>query len=105
MEPRIGGKVYEDWGNGAGVIWYEIFALNPGVSLDLHGQMGIPYGPAVTLLHLELVSSAEGTRLKVSDSTIGAAGDPSEKSAGWQQIFGAGLKSFVEKGPVPKKRA
>jgi len=96
MEPRIGGRVFEDWGNGAGVIWYEIFALNPGVSLDLHGCMGIPYGPAVTLLHLELSPQPDGTRLKVSDTTIGTPGNPSEKTEGWYQIFRDGLKRHVE---------
>ena len=96
MEPRIGGKVFEDWGDGAGVVWYEIFALNPGVSLDLHGQMAVPYGPAVTLLHLELVAEGGGTRLKVSDSTIGVTGDPKEKLSGWEQVFRDGLKRYVE---------
>ncbi len=96
MEARIGGKVFEDWGDGAGVVWYEIFALNPGVSLDLHGQMAVPYGPAVTLLHLELAPEGEGTRLKVTDSTIGVTGDPKEKISGWEQVFRDGLKRYVE---------
>jgi DNA-binding transcriptional ArsR family regulator len=97
IEPRIGGKVYEDWGGGAGVVWYEVFALNPGVSLDLQGSMAVPYGPAITLLHLELEARPGGTRLKVSDSTIGAAGDAKSKHDGWQQVFGDGLKAYVER--------
>ena len=28
-------------------------ALNPGVSLDLQGTLGVAYGPAVSIVHLE----------------------------------------------------
>ena len=97
MEPRIGGRVYEDWGDGAGVVWYQVFGMNPGVSLDLQGCMAVPYGPALTLLHLELAARGKGTRLAVSDTTIGVVGDPQEKTDGWRKLFGEALKRFVEK--------
>jgi DNA-binding transcriptional ArsR family regulator len=100
IEPKIGGRVYEDWGGGAGVLWYQVFAIHPGVSLDLHGAMGVPYGPAITLLHLELAVTAEGTMLKVSDSTIGVAGDRRARTEGWQRVFGEGLKAYVEATPA-----
>ena len=96
IEPHLGGKVYEDWGDGNGAVWYQIFAINPGVSLDLQGCLAVPYGPAISLLHLELAPAASGTLLKVSDSTIGDAHDSASKTEGWQQIFGAGLKAYVE---------
>ena len=100
IEPRLGGRVFEDWGDGNGVIWYTVFGVNPGVSLDLQGCMAVPYGPALTLLHLDLAPRGSGTRLALSDSTIGAAGHEGteEKTKGWQQVFGAGLKAFVEGG-------
>ena len=96
LEARIGGKVFEDWGNGAGVIWYHVFGMNPGVSLDLQGAMGVPYGPALTLLHLELETRDGVTLLKVSDSTVGAGGGSQAKIEGWQQVFRDGLKRHVE---------
>jgi DNA-binding transcriptional ArsR family regulator len=98
IEPRLGGRVYEDWGNGNGVVWYQVFGLNPGISLDLQGSMAVPYGPALTLLHLELAAAKAGTTLKISDTTIGAAGHEgeAEKAKGWEQIFGEGLKRHVE---------
>ena len=100
IEPRLGGRVFEDWGDGNGVIWYTVFGVNPGVSLDLQGCMAVPYGPALTLLHLDLAPRGSGTMLALSDSTIGAAGHEGteEKTKGWQQVFGAGLKAFVEGG-------
>lgn len=96
IEPHLGGKVYEDWGDGAGVVWYQVFAINPGVSLDLQGCLAVPYGPAISLLHLELAPVAAGTVLKVSDSTIGEGHSSAGKVDGWQQVFGGGLKAFVE---------
>ena len=97
MEPRLGGRLYEDWGDGAGVIWYEIFAINPGTSIDLQGSLAVPYGAGTSLLHLELAQKKRTTVLKVSDVTIGAAGDATEKTKGWETIFRAGLKRHVER--------
>jgi uncharacterized protein YndB with AHSA1/START domain len=35
IEPRLGGRGYEDWGRDAGVIWFQVFAIDPPHSLDL----------------------------------------------------------------------
>jgi DNA-binding transcriptional ArsR family regulator len=97
IEPRLGGKMFEDWGDGAGVIWYDVFAINPPHSIDLKGCMAVPYGPAHTLLHLELAASGAGTILKLSDSTIGLPKDcGTSKIDGWKQLFEDSLKSYVE---------
>jgi DNA-binding transcriptional ArsR family regulator/uncharacterized protein YndB with AHSA1/START domain len=98
IEPKLGGKMYEDWGDEAGVIWYEIFALNPPHTLDLRGCLAVPYGPAFSLLHIELKASGKDTVLRLSDSTIGAPKDDKKaKVDGWKQLFEDGLKSYVEK--------
>ena len=101
IEPRLGGRVYEDWGDGAGVVWFQVFALNPLHSLDLQGCMAVPYGPAHTLLHLELETRGATTVLKVSDATIGLqhdCGAGGSKADGWRQVFEGGLKKYVEAG-------
>jgi len=99
IEPRLGGRAYEDWGNNTGVIWFQVFALNPPHSVDLQGCMAVPYGPAHTLLHLELVARGAATVLKVSDSTIGftKGGGDGSKLAGWRELFEDGLKKYVER--------
>lgn len=104
IESKLGGKMYEDCGNGAGVIWYEIFAFNPPQSLDLKGYLAIPYGPALSLLHLELKPSGKKTILRLSDSMMGVAQDDTKaKADGWKQLFEDGLKSYVEKQVQVKK--
>lgn len=97
IEARLGGKVYEDYGEGSGAIWYEVFALNEPHSLDLNGCVAVPYGPAHSLLHLELEGREGGTVLKLSDSTIGFAKDcGASKADGWKQVFEEGLRKYVE---------
>ena len=99
IEPRLGGRVFEDWGNDSGAIWYQVFAINPQTSLDLQGAMAVPYGPALSLLHLELADEGRATVLRVSDSTLGGSGDcDGTKQEGWRQVFDAGLRAYVEKG-------
>ena len=90
--------MYEDWGDGAGVIWYEVFAMDPLHSLDLRGCLAVPYGPAFSLLHLELRAKGNETVLMLSDSTIGAPKDDggAAKADGWKQLFEVGLKNYVE---------
>jgi uncharacterized protein YndB with AHSA1/START domain len=97
IEPKLGGKMYEDLGDGAGVIWYEVFAINPPHSLDLKGYLAVPYGPAFSLLHLELKANGKETVLTLSDSTIGVSTDGGKsKLNGWRQLFEDGLKTYVE---------
>ena len=89
--------MYEDWGNGEGLVWYRVFGIEAAVSLHLEGCMAPPYGPAHTLLKLELTKAGSATILKVSDSTIGAAGGcGGSKADGWRQVFEDGLKKHVE---------
>jgi DNA-binding transcriptional ArsR family regulator/uncharacterized protein YndB with AHSA1/START domain len=97
LEPTLGGKMYEDCGEGAGVIWYEVFAIDPPRSIDLRGFLAVPYGPGLSLLHLELLESGNETVLKLSDSTMGALTDGGKaKSDGWKHLFADGLKQYVE---------
>lgn len=99
LEAKLGGRMYEDLGDDAGVIWFQVFAIDPQKTLDLQGCMAVPYGPAHTLLHLELVPNGKSTILKVSDSTIGLVKSSGEdKFDGWKQIFEGSLKAFVESG-------
>ena len=97
LEPQLGGRMYEDFGDGAGAIWFQVFAIDPERTLDLQGCLAVPYGPAHTLLHIELTARGQVTILKVSDSTIGLVKDAGgDKLDGWKQIFEGGLKPFVE---------
>jgi uncharacterized protein YndB with AHSA1/START domain len=100
IEPRPGGRMYEDAGDG-GLLWYTVIAIDPPVSMTLAGHLAPPYGgPATSLMRLSLAPAGPSrTRLSVTDSVFGRLGPSSKKTieAGWRQLFGVALKEFLEK--------
>jgi uncharacterized protein YndB with AHSA1/START domain len=99
FEPRLGGRLYEDWGEGRGRTWFTIETFDPPRVLEMAGHLYPAYGgPSVTLVRLEFVEEGKGTRLKLMDAVCGRVEEGTKKSLeeGWKALFGAGLKSFVE---------
>jgi uncharacterized protein YndB with AHSA1/START domain len=99
IEPRLGGRVYEDWGAGAGLLWFTVIGLNPPTTLMLLGHLTPAFGgPAMSVLELTLQSVGESVVLRVSETVSGRA-EPSMEATlrdGWLAIFDAGLRAFVE---------
>ena len=101
FEARLGGHLFEQDAAGNGAIWYTVYAIDTGVSIDLAGQLSPAYGgPVQSLLRLVLREHGDHTVLELTDAVIGNVGPNSSKSLsdGWRAIFGAGLKAFVERG-------
>ena len=95
IEPKLGGRMYEDWGDGQGLIWYNVFGVDAPDSIHLSGCMAPPYGPAHTLLVLKLEARDGATVLKLSDATIGKT-DKCAKEEGWKELFEGAFKPYVE---------
>jgi len=101
FEPKLGGRLFEDWGEGAGVLWYTVIAIDPPNSIDLVGYLTPMWGgPAISMLRLELHENEAATVLKVSDAILGPAKeqDADTKKEGWMLLFGQGLKPYIESG-------
>lgn len=101
FEAKLGARLSEESGAGAGIVWYQVIALDPMRSVDLAGHLAARYGgPASSLLHIEIVPGAkEGTSvLKLTDSVFGRVGPDMKASlsAGWQAIVGDGLVAWLE---------
>ncbi len=100
LEPWAGGRVFEEGEDGAALLWYQVIAIDPPLSLNLVGHLAPPYGgPATTMLHLSLEATGTGTTvLRIADAAFGVVDDQwrSSVTAGWQTLFGDGLKTFVE---------
>lgn len=99
FEPRVGGRLFEDWGDGAGVLWGTVFAFDPGRSFDLITHSSAAWGgPRTSMLHVELRNQDKGTLLKVSDAVQGRIDETSAASLheGWSLLFGEGLRPYVE---------
>lgn len=101
LEPHLGGRMYEDWGNGAGATWYQVTEIQPGRSLGLSGTMPAAFGgPALSLLRLVLRPEGGATVLELTDSEFRK---PTEKAhaslaEGWRQLFEQAFKRYVEGG-------
>ena len=98
FEARVGGRVFEEGENGAGVLWYTVIAIDPPRSVDLSSQLAAKFGgPALCMLRLDLVPEGSGTVLKLSDSILGPDTDPNCKRDGWRLLLEEGLKEYVER--------
>jgi uncharacterized protein YndB with AHSA1/START domain len=103
FEPRVGGRMFEDWGGGAGQLWYTVVGMDPPHALDLAGQLTAAFGgPGSTHLRVTLEDEGEATRLRVSDGIFGRVDEETalELAAGWRRLFTEGLKEYVESDTV-----
>ena len=102
LEPRLGGLVFEETGNGGcGFAWGHIISFQPHFHLGYIAQIVPPWGgPAQSVVQITLKESGGGgTQLTLTDSIIGHLSDDlvSSLDGGWRQLYGeGGLKSFVE---------
>jgi uncharacterized protein YndB with AHSA1/START domain len=100
FEPRLSGRVYEDWGNGAGLVWFDVIGVDPPRSLLLRGQLFARYGgPATSLIEIRLEASDDGkTVFHLRDTTFGRISRELEANTrdGWIALFEDGLKRYVE---------
>jgi uncharacterized protein YndB with AHSA1/START domain len=104
LETRLGGRMYEDWGNGAGATWYTVTEIDPGKSLGFSGTMPAAFGgPAISLLRLVLRPegpNGETTVLELTDSEFRLATEKAQASLdeGWRLLFEQAFKGYVESG-------
>lgn len=98
IETVLGGRVYEDFGGGDGLVWYSVIGVEMGRELTLAGHLLPPFGgPAVTALRLTLSVKGKDTLLHVKDDRFGMLAGESPID-GWRLVFDAGLRQHVESG-------
>lgn len=96
IEPKVGGRVYEDFGNDEGLLWYTVVGVEAGKELILAGHLLPPFGgPAVTSLRLSLVANGSSTLLRIRDDRFGVLG-VDLPSDGWRYVFDNGLRQYIE---------
>lgn len=101
FEPRVGGRLYEDRGEGNGLLWYQVIALEAPQTLLLSGAVAPPFGgPFTSLLRLTFTAVGKSsTRFELTDSVFGLLGDPTNVAAGWKALFEEAFKRHVEGPP------
>ncbi len=96
LEPRVGGSLYEDWGDGRGHLYATVTAYDPPVALSTRGRLA----PG-TILDTEYLFEADGDRtvLRVSKVAVGPISD--EEAAGIRKYgdldnFADALRRVIE---------
>lgn len=96
IEAELGGRAYEDFGNGDGLVWYTVIGIEAPRELLLAGYLLPPFGgPAMTSLRITLVSQSGGTLVRIRDDRFGMLGGQSPVE-GWRSVFDGGLRRYVE---------
>ena len=96
---RAGGQLIESRPDGSSLLWYTVQMCKREESLYLVGYIAPDFGgPATTMLRLKLVGTQNGTTLMIQDSICGHIEDSTASclEIGWAQLFGEGLKQYLE---------
>ena len=99
IEPRIGGRMYEDRGDGNGLVWATVTGIDAPHSILLTGILTPEFGgPAHTFFQFTLEPvDDDATLVKISDTIFGNIDESlaGKMHEGWLALF-EGLRKFVE---------
>lgn len=98
LEANPGGRMFEHWEDGGGVLWGTVVTVEPQKSLQVAGHLFPNYGgPSLWYATWSLEANGAGTRLKFSESSVGRVSDEGlkQKDEGWKFLCDA-LKNHVE---------
>lgn len=99
LEPELGGRFYEVWGENEGVLWATVTGIKWGERLELTGPIGMR-GAVQAVVSFELEPKGNATILRLSHQAVGEVTKETEENygQGWQDLVGTRLKAFVETG-------
>jgi len=100
IEPIIGGKMYEDFGDGEGLIWGEVIGVDHARSLQIRGMLSKAFGgPAMSFEKYTFSATNKGTTLNYSVDFFGIITEKSITSIknGWIAIFEQHFIPFCDK--------
>lgn len=98
LEPWVGGRMFEDSGDGNGVLWYTVLSIDAPNSIEFVGHVSIKWGgPSTSILSLNLKRSGEDTTLQLTDATFGHVAAAPDVVEGWRSLFETHLKAYAEK--------
>ncbi|MER3328570.1 MAG: SRPBCC domain-containing protein [Candidatus Kapaibacterium sp.] len=99
LEPMVGGRMFEDYGNDEGLLWGEVIVIDSPVKLEIKGHLSPQFGgPAMNFLTLSLEEKEGLTFLTLTDSTFGDVSESTREdlTSGWKMLFEEGFKNYVE---------
>lgn len=99
FEAHVGGRQWEDWGDGQGLLWATVVGVRVNESLLTAGELFPEYGgPARLLTSYSLKADGDGTVLRIVDCAFGDCGPKLAGSleSGWKTLIADSLKPWVE---------
>ncbi|MFT5288214.1 MAG: hypothetical protein ACI8QS_000034 [Planctomycetota bacterium] len=103
IEPKLGGLMVEEWGDGQGLIWGSVVGLETNAFLQIVGDSSPEWGgPTRNFMTFRLIQDGEGTQLSFTSSYFGRVTEKTVKTLaeGWRFLFGRCLKTYVETGSL-----
>ena len=100
IEPKVGGRMYEDYGNNEGLLWSNVIVLDAPNVIEFKGHLTPEFGgPAISFLRLSLKEENTSTILTVTDTVFGIVSEKtkSDLESGWKLLFEDSFKSYIEK--------
>ena len=98
LEPKAGGRFYEDDGAGKCALWGTVLYLEEPVSIRMQGALGMP-GLAISHYSYTLEGKGQETLVKLSHVCMGDVNEQARKNyAGGWKTLGEKLKAYVEGG-------
>lgn len=100
LEPQVGGRMYEVWGQDEGALWAVVTAIERNKRLTLSGPMGMSGAVSGVIGYALEPAGKSATTLKLTHSVIGEVSEETRKNygGGWTDLLGTRLKQFVETG-------
>ena len=90
LEAQIGGRFFEDYGNGNGALYATVTAIRRPEQVILSGPMGMT-GPVASVMIFDLDETGDQTVVRLSHKGIGdiSAETKSNYEQGWRDVFEA----------------
>ncbi|MEM7442274.1 MAG: metalloregulator ArsR/SmtB family transcription factor [Pseudomonadota bacterium] len=100
LEPHLGGRLYEDWGDGDGMVLGFVTTLKRPEELRVTGSIGMR-GPVSGEVRFELAEEHGGTRINLSHQALGVTDEENEANyrGGWEELIGVNLRALIEPKP------
>lgn len=103
IEPVLGGKMYEDWGNGEGLVWATVTGIKTPNRLELAGVSSAAWGGPNTHYHsFHLEQQGTHTIVRFSDAVHGRIDQATATSLreGWALLLDTGLRAYCDAKPL-----
>lgn len=103
IEPRVGGRVYENWGDEEGFLFGSVISLEREAVLQWTGDLSADFGGpgrSVTTFRLSDAETDGRTTLSFHDTTYGVLSDSVVQGLepGWGWVLRDCFQPFVEEG-------